>query len=321
MTSKSDVFYAKIMLFGEYSVICNSMGLTIPYVHFKGEMGFLSKYSYTDYDFASESNRMLRNYFNYLVKLLDEGKLLFDLDSEQFSRDLKRNIFFESTIPQGYGIGSSGALCAAIYQRYARERIRSQRRMKQEDMHLLKATFAQMENYFHGVSSGIDPLICYLKYPLLITHDNDIRVVGIPRNKFPRGGAIFLIDTGQPGSTQPLVSLFFKKCENKEYKNRMDQELIPLNDKCINSLLNGQNEVFFSSLHELSAFQYEHFQPMIPEHITSLWKAGLKNKHYTLKLCGSGGGGFILGFTRNLDVSMNSLKDQGHRVITVYKNR
>jgi mevalonate kinase len=321
MTSKSDVFYAKIMLFGEYSVICNSMGLTIPYVHFKGGMEFLSQYSYTDYDFASESNRMLSEYFKYLNTLQDKGELLFELDTEHFTRDLKRNIFFESTIPQGYGIGSSGALCAAIYERYASNRIKSQRRMRQEDMHLLKQIFAQMENYFHGVSSGIDPLICYMKYPLLITRDNDICVVGIPRNKFPRGGAIFLIDTGQPGSTQPLVNLFFKKCENDAYKNRMDEVLIPLNDKCINSLLEGQNEVFFSTLQELSEFQYNHFRPMIPEQMMSLWKSGLKNEHYTLKLCGSGGGGFILGFTRNFDASMSALKNQGHRVITVYKNR
>ena len=47
MTNRPEVFYAKIMLFGEYSVICDSMGLTIPYAHFKGELSFLNKYRYT----------------------------------------------------------------------------------------------------------------------------------------------------------------------------------------------------------------------------------------------------------------------------------
>ncbi len=47
-----------------------------------------------------------------------------------------------------------------------------------------------------------------MKYPLLINGETGISVVGIPRNKFPREGAIFLVDTGVPGITQPLVNLF-----------------------------------------------------------------------------------------------------------------
>jgi len=210
MTNKQEVFYAKIMLFGEYSVICNSMGLTIPYAHFKGELGFLNKYRYTDYDFAIDSNKMLREYHTHLKDLQEKGELKCELDLQRFIKDIEKNLFFESTIPQGFGIGSSGALCAAIYQRYAVNKIRSQRNLKQEEVLKLKSVFAQMEDYFHGISSGIDPLNCYLKYPLLINGKRGINVVGIPRNKFPLEGAIFLIDTGKPGITQPLVNLFFE---------------------------------------------------------------------------------------------------------------
>lgn len=320
MTNRPDVFYAKIMLFGEYSVICNSMGLTIPYAHFKGEFGFLNKYRYTDYDFAIDSNKLLHDYHSHLKELQEEGKLKCELDLEHFERDLKKNLFFESTIPQGFGIGSSGALCAAIYQRYARNKVRSQRNLKQEEIRLLKEVFAQMESYFHGISSGIDPLNCYLKYPLLINGQAGIRVVGIPRNKFPREGAIFLVDTGKPGITHPLVNLFFEKCQDEEFDRLIKETLIPLNDKCINSLLEGQVGVFFPALHELSKFQYKHLKPMIPESVISIWKSGLDSKTYSLKLCGSGGGGFILGFTENFEASQKSLQAQGQKVIAVYKN-
>jgi mevalonate kinase len=320
MTNRPDVFYAKIMLFGEYSVICDSMGLTIPYAHFKGELGFLNKYRYTDYDFAIESNKMLRDYHKHLVKLNDKGELKCDLDLDLFARDLNRNLFFESTIPQGFGIGSSGALCASIYQRYARNKIRSQRILKQEEIRHLKVVFAQMENYFHGISSGIDPLNCYLKYPLLINGQTGIRVVGIPRNKFPLEGAIFLVDTGKPGITQPLVNLFLEKCQDPAFNNLIYNTLIPLNDKCIHSLLEGKTDIFFTSLHELSLFQYKHFRPMIPEPVISIWKSGLDNKVFSLKLCGRGGGGFILGFTRDFKESLKSLQAQGQKVIAVYKN-
>lgn len=320
MTNRPEVFYAKIMLFGEYSVICNSMGLTIPYAHFKGELGFLNKYRYTDYDFAIESNKMLRDYYTHLAGLHEKGELKCELELEHFDRDLRKNLFFESTIPQGFGIGSSGALCAAIYQRYGKNKVRSQRRMKQEEVKHLKEVFAQMESYFHGISSGIDPLNCYLKYPLLINGETGISVVGIPRNKFPREGAIFLVDTGKPGITHPLVNLFFEKCQDPEYDKQIKETLIPLNDQCIHSLLEGKTEVFFSSLHALSKFQYQHLRPMIPESVISIWKLGLDNKVYSLKLCGSGGGGFILGFTNDFQASLKSLQAQGQKVIAVYKN-
>jgi len=320
MTNRLEVFYAKIMLFGEYSVICNSMGLIIPYAHFKGELGFLNKYRYTDYDFAIESNKMLKDYHSHLMDLHQKGELKCNLELDHFKRDLSKNLFFESTIPQGFGIGSSGALCASIYQRYARNKIRSQRILKQEDVRRLKDIFAQMESYFHGISSGIDPLNCYLKYPLLINGTTGISVVGIPRNKFPREGAIFLVDTGKPGITQPLVNLFFEKCQDKEFDGLIKETLIPLNNKCIHSLLEGKTEIFFSSLHDLSLFQYKHLTPMIPENVTSIWKSGLDDKLYSLKLCGSGGGGFILGFTKNFEASLKSLQAQGQKVIAVYKN-
>ena len=319
MTNRPEVFYAKIMLFGEYSVICNSMGLTIPYAHFKGELGFLNKYRYTDYDFAIESNKMLREYHSHLSGLQKKGELKCELDLVHFKKDLDKNLFFESTIPQGFGIGSSGALCAAIYQRYGVNKVRSQRNVDQEDVLKLKEAFAQLEGYFHGISSGIDPLNCYLKYPLLI-NGGGIRVVGIPRNKFPIKGAIFLIDTGKPGITQPLVNLFMEKCQEPVFDNLVKDALIPLNDECIHSLLGGETDQFFHTLHDLSIFQYKHFRPMIPDSVIGSWKSGIDQQIYSLKLCGSGGGGFVLGFTMDFEASQKSLKAQGQKVIAVYKN-
>ena len=51
-----NLFYAKILLFGEYSVLLNSMGLSIPYTHFKGELSFIGEDKYTDRNFAKRSN-------------------------------------------------------------------------------------------------------------------------------------------------------------------------------------------------------------------------------------------------------------------------
>ena len=61
---------------------------------------------------------------------------------------------------------------------------------------------------------------------------------------------------------------------------------------------------------ELSDFQYRHFSPMIPEDYQKIWREGLKNEKYCLKLCGSGGGGFLMGLTRDYDQAENVLLNQ-----------
>ena len=42
---------------------------------------------------------------------------------EHFRNDVNSGMYFDSSIPQGYGVGSSGALVAAIYDKYAADKI------------------------------------------------------------------------------------------------------------------------------------------------------------------------------------------------------
>ena len=48
---------------------------------------------------------------------------------------------------------------------------------------------------------------------------------------------------------------------------------------------------------------------MIPKLYRQLWKDGIESNAYYLKLCGSGGGGFILGFTEDIDTAQKKLSD------------
>jgi mevalonate kinase len=177
-----------------------------------------------------------------------------------------------------------------------------------------------MESFFHGKSSGLDPLNCYIQYPLLIRDSSEIKTVGIPRNKFDKQGAIFLINSGKPGKTAPLVKYFLENYKEEAYKDAIDNELIPLNNKLIGTLLEGKGQEFFSLLNQLSSFQLQHFDKMIPEAIREIWQEGIKNKKYFLKLCGSGGGGFMLGFTTNYEETKMIMLKKGIELIPVYKN-
>ena len=54
---------------------------------------------------------------------------------------------------------------------------------------------------------------------------------------------------------------------------------------------------------------------MIPQQFHEIWQKGLETNDYYLKLCGSGGGGYILGFTQDLEKAKKALKDYNLEVV------
>ena len=177
-----------------------------------------------------------------------------------------------------------------------------------------------MESCFHGTSSGMDPLNCYVGEPLLFSKNDDIRKVSVPHHENDSDGAIFLINSGFPSSTEPLVRMFLKKTLNEAYKKVITEKIIPLNDKSIELITGGNILSFFEHLGKLSALQMETFREMIPSRFLPLWNRGLINGEYYLKLCGSGGGGFLLGFTRDYHIAWEIMKEEGIEIMPVFKN-
>ncbi len=285
------LFYAKILLFGEYGIIEDSQGLTLPYSFYKGTL----KFSDLESDFEKKSNNSLLKYSEYLKDL--ELPETFELNISKLKKDIKKGLFFDSNIPQGYGVGSSGALVAAIFERYSVKAYQPENIAKNE-LISLRTIFGQMESYFHGKSSGIDPLICYMNLPILIESRDSVDKVSVPASHEGKG-AIFLIDSGMSGETGPMVQIFFEKMKTEGFRKTMKEEFIRYNNACIDAFLKKEMTPLFRNLKSLSVWAYEHFKPMIPESIYNAWKKGLDTNAYYLKLCGSGGGGYILGFTKD----------------------
>ena len=282
------LFYAKILLFGEYGIIEDSQGLTLPYSFYKGTLKFSDNQS----DFEKKSNESLQKYSDYLANL--ELSKDFKIDVEAFKKDIKKGLFFDSNIPQGYGVGSSGALVAAIFEKYSFKKYNPSTISKTQ-LKDLKKVFGELESYFHGKSSGIDPLICYMNLPILIENRESVDKVSIPKEEAGKG-AIFLIDSGSIGETGPMVQIFFEKLKNEGFRKTLKEEFIKYNNACIDTFLNKEMTPFFKNLKNLSKWAYVHFKPMIPNNLYNAWKKGLDTNAYYLKLCGSGGGGYILGF-------------------------
>lgn len=308
-------YYSKILLFGEYSILIGSKALSIPYTHFQGELSFINDNKYTDIDFARISNNQLAELYAYMQRSDALGNYL---DIPAFADDIQKGLYFESTIPQSYGLGSSGALCAALYSQYALDKSLKKGKIEPEQIPLLRSIFKDIESFFHGKSSGIDPLSCYLKSPLLIESIDRIQPISIPRAHNDSSSGIFLIDSGKPGKTEPLVTLFLEKFQPNGVLTSDAKKLISLTNSCIDSITTEITPSFWARLADLSIFQRQVLESLIPDTQRELWDYGNATNLFNLKLCGSGGGGFLIGFARNYAQAQIYLQSQGVQNIPVY---
>lgn len=303
-------FYAKILLFGEYSIIRNSMALAIPYELFSGHLTF--GHGESTYLRPNESNNELKSLLQYLKH---SEPLEFEFDLTSFEFDLSQGLYFQSTIPPGYGVGSSGALIASIYDRYGKSREKFNQKMSPTKILKLKKNLAFLESHFHGKSSGVDPLLSYISKPLLINSNDDIRPVLLPYFSTDSNRALFIINTNRARKTEALMSLFIEKLKSDEFLNACDTELKNVTNQCIQYFLENNFLSLYSSFKELSSWQFDQLNPMIPKLYQNKWNKGLKSDDYYLKLCGAGGGGFILGITKDLERLKKNLETSELRIL------
>ncbi|WP_268224591.1 mevalonate kinase family protein [Sinomicrobium oceani] len=308
---KGPLFYSKILLFGEYGIIKDSKGLSIPYNFYNGALKTASDLS----EEASASNHSLKRFADYLDTLQTENPQRVTFDLEKLRADIEGGMYFDSSIPQGYGVGSSGALVAAIYDKYAQDKITVLENLTRDKLLKLKEIFGAMESFFHGKSSGLDPLNSYLSIPILIHSKDNIEPAGIPSQKMDGKGAVFLLDSGIVGETAPMIQIFMENMKQEGFRKMLKEQFIKHTDACVEDFLKGDVKSLFGNIKQLSHVVLDNFKPMIPAQFHKLWKHGIETNEYYLKLCGSGGGGYILGFTQDIDRARKSLKDYNLEVV------
>ncbi len=256
-------FPAKVLLVGEYTVLDGSAFLTLPLssMSMEWQLG----------DFSAVSSS-LDGFFGFL------RRCQFDrIDLLRFERELAEGWYLSSTIVQGYGLGSSGAVCAAVYHRYALDSC--------SDPGTLRQVFAQMESYFHGSSSGLDPLVSYLQR-IVCSIDGELMIRG--EEMFGDLG-LFLLDSNMPRKTDLLVELYRREIRQKA------RPLAKLVNGFVKAFLDHNSPAVREHFRRISELQFDLFQAMIPPHIQALWLEGLNSDDYYIKLCGAGGGGYFLG--------------------------
>jgi mevalonate kinase len=133
---------AKLLIFGEYVILDGGMALGMPL---------------TD--------------FSLQVKSVDSNTPLFSSDIQKVWNVLTLNkeqspphaLVIDSTIPIGQGLGSSAALCLALYQWGV-----SEKRVANRSFEERYALLRQMESVYHESSSGVDILIAAATGPVVL---------------------------------------------------------------------------------------------------------------------------------------------------------
>lgn len=291
-TSKK--YQSKLLLFGEHAILKGSQALAMPLSSFYGRWAYST-------DTARQMN--LKDFANYLKHDFPN-----QFNIAAFKSELENGLFFDSNIPTGYGVGSSGALVAAVFDTFIKEK-------KYASKQQLQAFLGKMESFFHGASSGIDPLICYLEENILLEGTAEMKAVDLPNFSKKNNWTIFLLDTQMPRKTGPFVELFLNKCNNKTYEQLLKNQLSPITKTAITCFLNGEWASLFEHLHHISKFQEAHFSEMIPPVFKPIWKAGIDHHLYKLKLCGAGGGGFLLGMTQDFQATKKALANWTLQVV------
>jgi len=284
-------FPAKVLLFGEYSVLLGSDAFSIPCHRYTSSLriGFTPVQKGS----AERSNHELQRFRQFLARQQTFQEIL-DLDA--FGEDLNNFLWFDSTIPGSYGLGSSGALTAAVYDRY--HRVSSFNESPDNlDLDSLKSRLARMEDCFHGTSSGLDPLVIFLNSPVIKRPVTGVQTSAFPSLFKENRWAAFLIDTGLACGTGARVEWFLKEFGPYGGSAEAGTNLSALTNKCIDHMLSGEHEGFRESLYSLSSLQFDYLEKLIPRNMKDFWTTGLRDKHYFMKLCGSGGGGYLLVFT------------------------
>ncbi|MDO5342547.1 MAG: hypothetical protein Q4F69_08860 [Bacteroidia bacterium] len=294
-------YYGKVILFGEYSMIYGSSALLMP---------LYSGSAHWDYTWRNpgKKNYASNRNLHVFAKYLNDNEYFSEyIDMAKLRAELKKGLFLDSNIPTGYGVGSSGAFTAAVYDRFHSVQI--------DDLIELKEFFGKMEDCFHGSSSGLDPLQCYIGKPFIL--DENMHVNILENDFIPENLHVFLIDSKIKSDTKTLVRYFKEQRNNPRFLKAYEDLYLPFVGRCINSLVSGDVDKFFDDLKHLSYYQTVLFEPMVTERMKPLFFVKRENMHFQIKICGSGGGGFFLGFSDDKEETERFMNANGFSITWV----
>lgn len=294
----------KVLLIGEHAVLAGGEALAVAWPAFHARWG--TGTPGRDSETAKQYHRALQDFVGWILQ--SHSSTFEWLDRDKLERDFHSTEppWLESNIPIGYGLGSSGAVCAALADGFSKEMPAVS---GAASIPLWKERFAELESWFHGSSSGVDPLIGWLyarAEGAALRYGGSRPPERIAESPLPHfDWQLELTDTGIARRTAPLVNAFTRRLSTEHaFADRIRDTLIPANAAAIAALLSGDGKAFGKALETISTFTLQHLDFLVPESARGDWETDLLRYQNgepgagLWKLCGAGGGGYLQRWTR-----------------------
>ncbi|MBK8701191.1 MAG: hypothetical protein IPN29_17290 [Saprospiraceae bacterium] len=267
----SKIYPAKLLLFGEYTALLGGDVLARPLSSHHATWAFGKSFPHPTLE---------RQFDQALHKF---PGLVFDREKWQIW--LSDQGYLHSSVPVGYGLGSSGNLIAALFDAFFHFQPDHQ-----TDLHELKGILGLLESYFHGSSSGVDPLVSYVNKTLLFSGGDIIS----PTHSSAFESQLKTIDSGHRRNTEALVNDFHDRLSDPHFAHAMEK-LNEFNSLAIQQYLN-EDAGFEATFFAISELQYEWMNHLITDNLKARWRKGLDTGSGLMKICGAGGGGYYLSY-------------------------
>lgn len=265
----------KWILAGEHAVLRGSEALVFP---------LYSKYLHLFYKRTEDELELKIEGHNksdlelIIWSVIERALKLLNLKRSQ----LKGELGMQSQIALGGGMGASATLCVALtewlnYLGYVSEQN--------------KFSFARdLENLFHGESSGVDVAVTLKKQPLVFTRNN-----GFEEFKVKSQVKLFLSYSGQRGVTRDCVEKVKELFNtNEDLAKKIDTQMNE-SVQSLKNLLMTENSNLLDWIRAIKKSNncFEQWG-LVTDAVKKHQDLLLENGALAVKLTGSGGGGYVL---------------------------
>ncbi len=258
---------AKVLLFGEYTVLFGGSALAIPYPTYSAQWRYDTVLSTATQELLDHLRTIASDlHANVNLTLLEEAVM--------------SGLYFNSNIPQGMGLGSSAALSAAVYDLVSVE--------VPESMEDIRSDLAMIEGLYHGKSSGLDALVSFLSAPIELW-DGRVKIC----KSFVSPMYIYLVSSGEGRSADGLITWYKDQLLKDQFRDKM-KALAEASTKAIQHFIEGDLEL--PDISGISDMQWKYLRPLISDRIVPAWEEASLSDGVSMKICGAGGGGYYLLF-------------------------
>jgi mevalonate kinase len=270
----------KWILAGEHSVLRGGDAIVFPLSSRYLDLTYLPRNGVVNGEFEVQLKGKSHSELELIIwSVIEKALKKLNLKRSQLTGTLK----LESHILFGAGMGASATLCVALTEFFSFLGY-----ISAED----KYSFAtDLENLFHGESSGVDVAVTLFKKPLLFSRTN-----GFTPLEITEGPQLYLSHTGERGVTKDCVDKVKKLFQmNPDLAEKVDQQMKDAVQKFKKLLLGSHDTSHWVQALEQAHDCYEQWG-LVNEPVHTHANILLKSGALAIKLTGSGGGGYMLSY-------------------------